>query len=277
MGREVVMELVGRELDVVLLGVGGGLLCGGEVGQSPGVRQSVQPPQSLSRLVRVCWAAAVAVPRRTVRHTLVVLTLPLTVAASPTGTFWQDWVPLISVGISAGAFILSLLNRRTANRALRISLAQEERRIARLDLQLMEQASYRPKGADYRWVLAQVLIINRSDRDGSIIRAELKVGYLTGADIRVDTHIPHTILPNQTQIGVEPLQIPVPVKANDAKSGWFTFKINDSLVQPNRVDEYAMLVYDSRGPIESAQLWAMREIFDEAEEEADRTSKANES
>ncbi|NYF56567.1 hypothetical protein HDA35_002398 [Micromonospora purpureochromogenes] len=199
------------------------------------------------------------------------VTWSATEPAAQSGAPWQEWIPVVSAVIAVTALVVSILNRRTANKALRLSIAQEERRIARLDLQLMEQISWRPKGADYRWVLAQVLIVNRSDRDGSITKAELRVGYLTVAGARLDVHLPHTILPDQIQPGVESIKIPVLVKANDAISGWLSFKVKNDLTDGRRVEEYAVLVYDSRGPIESSHLWAMREIVDEEEQAREAT------
>jgi hypothetical protein len=199
------------------------------------------------------------------RHTPDVL-IPSSGAAAPMDfTALQTWTPLVSIGIAVAAFILSLLNRRTASHALRLSLAQEERRAARLDLQIIEHATWQPKGADYRWLIAQVLVINRSDRDGSIIKAELKVGYSIDASTGFEVHIPHAAMPSEAQSGVQSLNIPVLIKANDALAGWLTFKIDHGLVGNNRVEEYEIAVYDSRGPIESVHIWATREIVDEGD------------
>ncbi|TCB91603.1 hypothetical protein E0H26_25275 [Micromonospora zingiberis] len=191
--------------------------------------------------------------------------------ATPGGAGWQEWIPACSALIAAAALIVSILNRRTANKALRLSLAQEDRRIARLDLQLMEQISFRPRGADYRWVLAQVLIINRSDRDGSIVKAELRVGYLTNAGARLDVHLPHASLRESDPIkpDVESIKLPALIKANDAISGWLSFKVKNELTNDRRVEEYLVLVHDSRGPVESSPIWAMREIVDEEDQAAE--------
>ena len=200
-----------------------------------------------------------------VMHTVPVLPFDFAVAEASRISSWQYWTPLVSVLLSVAAFVVSILNRRTSNEALRISKVQEDRRRAHLDIQIQDSFIWRPADENHRWLIAQILIINRSDRDGSAIKAELQVGYATAGGINIQVDVPHVQMADTGRHGVEALKLPASIKANDALAGGLTFKIDNELVKSDQVNDYRIKILDSRGPTETIGIWALREVLDEAE------------
>jgi len=209
-----------------------------------------------------------------VMHTVPVLPFDIAMSEAPRIYSWQYWTPLVSVLLSAAAFAVSILNRRTSSEALRISRVQEDRRKARLDIQVQDSFIWRPADENHRWLIAQVLIVNRSDRDGSATKAELQVGYATTSGVNIQVDVPYVQMLDRGRHGVEALKLPALIKANDALAGWLTFKIDNELAKSDQIRGYRIKILDSRGPTETVEIWALREVLDEAEK--DRRPEARE-
>lgn len=172
---------------------------------------------------------------------------------------WRTWVPVASAIVAVIALLVALSNRATAQRALLLSQQQEDRRTARLDLSLIEGASWRRRSEGHRWIGVHVLAVNPTDRDGAIVTADLHVTYSTPAGSTMVVQVPHAgggALPG----GINGLEIPAPLASNGAVAGWLLFRLDDGLVGDGSIDRYDAVVSDSRGPVETVQAWVLREV-----------------
>lgn len=206
--------------------------------------------------------ASASTPNSEMRHACgMVSSVLIEEAASQGAAAWRTWVPVVSAAIAALALMVSFSSRSTAKKSLRLSERQEERRAARLDLSLKESISWRPAGDASRWIGMHVLAVNPTDRDGSLVAADLHVTY-TLAGRGVVLKVPHgaegVILPQ----GITELDIPIRLQANGAVSGWLMFKLDNALVAEADIQRYDAVIRDSRGPEETVQAWVLREIDD---------------
>lgn len=178
--------------------------------------------------------------------------LPLVAAAHVDE--WRTWASIASAVVAGLALLVSLSNRRTARRALRLSERQEERRSPGLDLSLIEAVSWRPaRGVKFCGIGMQVLAINPSDRDGALVGVDLHLTYTTPTGIITTVKVPHGPRGMAIPEVIEPLEIPAALPVNGAVSGWLVFKIDDGLTGGGPIDCFEAVVRDSRGPTESVQ------------------------
>ncbi len=183
-------------------------------------------------------------------------------AASQSTDGWRLWAPVASTIIAAFALLVAFSNRRTARKALKLSEGQEERRGARLDLSLIDGISWRPAGGSCRWIGMQVLAVNPTDRDGSLVAADLHVTYTLESGDGIVIKVPHGVAGVTLPGGITALDIPTRLQANGAVSGWLMFKLDDALIADRAIERYDAVIRDSRGPVETVQAWGLREITD---------------
>lgn len=170
-------------------------------------------------------------------------------------------IAVASAVIALGSLLVSLSNRRTARRALRLSERQEERRAARLDVDLIEGVSWRgvdPKAP--RWIGMNMRAVNPTDRGGSIVAADLHVAYATPAGVLIVVKVPHAAdarpdLP-------PPLVLPASLPANGGLQGWLMFELKPGLVA-GPIDRYSVVLSDGRGISKEVHVWALRESMNE--------------
>lgn len=196
------------------------------------------------------------------RHADRVLWKALQETASSNVDPWQVWAPGASAVIAAIALLVSLSNRKTAKRALYLSECQEARRAARLDLSLHEAISWRPAGRACRWIGVRVLAVNPTDRDGSLIAADLHITYTIPGGTVMVVKIPHRADAEAMPESIAPLEVPAPLPGNGAVAGWLMFKVDDALIGDAAIERYDAVLHDSRGPVEGVQPWVLREIVD---------------
>lgn len=197
-----------------------------------------------------------------VRHADCVLWNALQETTSSHVDPWQSWASGASAVIAAIALLVSLSNRKTAKRALDLSERQEARRAAHLDLSLREAISWRPAGRTSRWIGVHVLAVNPTDRDGSLIAADLHITYTIPSGAVMVVKIPHSAKDAAMPEGIAPLKMPTPLPSNGAAAGWLIFKVDDALIGDAAIERYDAVLRDSRGPVESVQPWVLREIVD---------------
>lgn len=178
---------------------------------------------------------------------------------------WATWAPVASVVIAAFSLFAAIANRKTAKKALKLSQIQEERRTARLDVSLMEAVSWRPSNEAWRLIGMRILAVNPTDRDGSLVSAELNVAYTAGGSRLMVLKIPHAAAVRGMPKHITPLEMPIGLPSNGAIKGWLVFKINDELVSGAAIEGYDATIRDSRGPTEHIQAWILREIADAEE------------
>jgi hypothetical protein len=171
---------------------------------------------------------------------------------------WTISVAAASAIIALGSLLVSWSNRRTARKALALSERQEERRAARLDVDLIEAVSWRdadPAGS--RWIGVHIRAVNPTDRDGSIIAADLHVTYTTPGGTLLVVKVPNSsdVRPPMPQ----PLALPVPLSANGGVQGWLMFELKSGLTGGGAIDRYSVLLRDGRGISKEVEAWALKE------------------
>jgi hypothetical protein len=175
-------------------------------------------------------------------------------------SLWSIWGPIVSFALAAAALLVSLSQRATAKKALRLSERQEERRMARLDVSLKETVSWRSRDEPSRWIGTHILAVNPTDSQGSLIEAELHVAYKTPTGAALVVKIPHGSAPARVREGITPFELPVPLPSNGAVDGWFTFLLDDNLIGKGSIERYEVVVGDARGISQSVYPWGFKEL-----------------
>lgn len=186
------------------------------------------------------------------------MAVPLARAGAPL------WLSYGSFVISAGAVAISLSNRRTARRSLQLSEQQEARRDSRIDLYLIDSLDEHQATSGGRLLAFQVLISNPSDRNNSIVAAEVHLTYNLEAVV-TSVKVRHGIDRGTSSAlaGVKPLDLPVALDANGAVSGWLLFRIDRALTGGRPVDRYDLVVQDVHGTQESRQVTVINRLAHE--------------
>ncbi|MGH3932671.1 MAG: hypothetical protein ACRDTF_22160 [Pseudonocardiaceae bacterium] len=107
-----------------------------------------------------------------------------------------------------------------------------------------------------------VLAVNPTDRDGSLIAADLHITYTIPGGAAMILKIPHDTKGEALPEKIAPLKIPSPIPSNGAVDGWLIFKVDDALIGDAAIERYDAVLRDSRGPVENVQFWVLREIVD---------------
>lgn len=186
----------------------------------------------------------------------------LTAAAA--GSAVPAWLPVAVAGVSAaiavGSLAVALSSRAVAGRSLRLSEQQEQRRAAELDVSLKQGLSWRP-GDGSRWICLDVLAVNPTDRDGTIVSVDLHVSYTPPAGGLLVVKVPNGGAATAGwPSGVAPLALPAAVKANGAVAGWLVFGLPQGLVPDGSVQGFNAVLHDSRGLTRTVQAWGLPEV-----------------
>jgi hypothetical protein len=105
--------------------------------------------------------------------------------------------------------------------------------------------------------------VNPTDRDGSLIAADLHVTYVAPTGVPLVMKIPHIAGAVATPGLEPPLHIPTKLPSNGAVSGWLTFRLDNKLFGNTIIKGYDVILRDSRGLIEAVQPWPLREVAGE--------------
>ncbi len=178
-----------------------------------------------------------------------------------------SWPDYAAVGIAALSLIVSLVlgvrNRGTAKRALKLSEEQEARRSPRLAIHVNDSVSWRRALAGERLLGFHLLVSNPTDRPSSLLKAELHLTYAVDS-IMTTIKLPHTSYSLQVGLpsAVVPIELPAPLGANDAVSGWFLFRVAEGLTGGRPVDRYDIVIRDIHDIVETLQVTVFREVPD---------------
>ena len=168
----------------------------------------------------------------------------------------QQWSDYISIVIAVVAVLVSIVfglsNRGIARRALKISERAEARRTPRLDLLLHTSAMWRSTQEAAREYGVHLQITNPTDLQTAVDTAELHIIY-SRADHEAVVKVP-IAKPPRLAGGIETIELPQRVEANDAVSGWLVFHVQEELVRETDVHRYDLVVGDVHDLIVSMQI-----------------------
>jgi hypothetical protein len=174
----------------------------------------------------------------------------------------SDAIALGSLAVACLAVLVTVWMRRVSVRALRLSEQQEARRAAVLDVTVERLVSWRPS-AGTRWICTRLLAVNPTDRDATLVSADLRVAYAARGVETVVVQVPHgtrdAAAPPAWPPGVAPSEVPAALPANGAFAGWLVFQIG-RVVPDGAVQRFDLALRDSRGLVETVQLWAPEEL-----------------
>ncbi|MDG4760496.1 hypothetical protein [Micromonospora sp. WMMD710] len=167
---------------------------------------------------------------------------------------------MASAAVALLALLVTLSNRNTSRRALALSLQQEERRAARLDVTLADSASWRRSGAS-RWVGIKILAVNPTDRDATIVGAEMHVAYTLPTGYAMTVKVGHRTTGDGFPVDVAALDLPVRLPSNGAVAGWLTFELPvDLFPRGAGIQRYDAVLQDSRGITVTVSASVLREV-----------------
>ena len=191
---------------------------------------------------------------------MIVAMLAVATHDSVLASIWYRWSPVVSLAVAALAMITTLSQARSAKKALHLSLLQDARRTARLDLSLRDSALWTIPGAGRRFVGVRVLVVNPADSSATLTHAELNLSYEVAPERILTVKIPVAENTDSISEMQSALVLPIPLPGSGAVEGWLIFGFDCDLVGDRPIRGYDIIVNDSRGVAASVQPWVMREI-----------------
>ncbi|MBP2214684.1 hypothetical protein JOJ87_005096 [Rhodococcus ruber] len=125
--------------------------------------------------------------------------------------------------IAVLALIVAIASARYSRKNAKIAEAQEERRAARIEINVSRAVAWTSEDGKIMWVGARLTIEHPSDRDGSISRAELLIRYPHPDRQTTELRIPHET--SSKGDSSKYIEIPRRLLANDSAAGWLTFPV----------------------------------------------------
>jgi hypothetical protein len=176
---------------------------------------------------------------------------------------WLDWLPLAIAALAlVSSFLFGLSSRRTARRALALSERIDARRAPELDLYLSDSVAWRFSADDARLIGLHVQVANPSDRPGALVGMDLHVTYAVDGQLAT-LKVPHGgEMTHVLTTGLDIVELPRRLEANDAFQGWFLFYLAGDLTGRHPVDRYDVVATDVRGVVAELQITAPREVAD---------------
>jgi len=102
-------------------------------------------------------------------------------------------------------------------------------------------------------------VVNPTDSEATLTGAELHVSYSLSNRILV-VKIPHNARSADLPDGIVSVNMPTPLQPNGALEDWFVFRLDDGLIGNADIEDYNIVLYDSRGITQSVHTWIIREI-----------------
>lgn len=165
--------------------------------------------------------------------------------------------------VAISALYVALSQRKIASRALKLALAQEDRRAAALDLRIIDASSIRrPNG---RWLLIDIVVTNPTDVDTTLVVARLRITYRLSSGGNSALIVDHAVEDATPVSTVQALELPERVQANGAARGLLVFFLPRGVLTSDAIDELQLTLSDARGAVASHDIWAPREVADGSE------------
>lgn|SRR5487761_927234 len=174
-------------------------------------------------------------------------------------SLWNTWGAAAGFAVAVIALLVSMSQTRIAKKALRLSLLQDERSHARLEVNLRNAVDWIPDDAS-RCIGVHILVLNASDSQGTLTGAELSITYRTSTGRLLVLKVPCDVKSDLLPEGVTRIVLPAALSNNGAVEGWLTFQVHNSLLEAAVVEGYTVTLYDSRGISANVQPIIFRRI-----------------
>lgn len=157
----------------------------------------------------------------------------------------ENTIAIISLSIALLAFIISICDFLIARRALKISEIKAIERKPNLIPYLIDGFSL-PINNDKLFAF-YFSVTNRSSKDNSITRLDLKITYYNDSQNTLNLIFPHD---NNIEQGIVlpshvPFTIPIQIGAHQTISGWGLFKVTDKILENKTIENYEILIRDT--------------------------------
>jgi hypothetical protein len=161
-------------------------------------------------------------------------------------TFAKDIAPILAILVSLVALGFSWRSSNTARQALKISKAQEERRLRSLAVAVESFLFDRDKGSTY--YLLEISVSNRADSSNAVPAVELWVNYcLDGRAFTFKAKRDFGGVVEKSRLCADPLPVPMKIEAGNVSRGWLGFVVPRAIVDLNVVEDYRVVVIDTHG------------------------------
>jgi hypothetical protein len=183
---------------------------------------------------------------------------------SPSASGLGIWLSAGSILIASCSAFASWLSFRTARRALYISENQEARKKPHLKVYFAN--GYRLLVSDGQIFAFLVSVSNPTDIDNSIFRAELRVSCQADHSETIIRLSHEEQLASAIKIANENLgafALPARIDAHQTLSGWFLFKIPNSVLGERTVADHTLILEDTHGATSSTDSIMVRAWHDE--------------
>ena len=152
----------------------------------------------------------------------------------------KDVFDFVVAACAVVAIVVSIVSLRYSKKSLRISEAQELRRIPQLAADLVQSYSEVAKGVrTYSFLLT---VRNPTDTDNAISALELRLSYSLPSGVEAVIKLPPSPLCAPEKDG---LSVPCKVVAHDAVSGWCRFLIEPDLLKDGVINGYEVVLTDT--------------------------------
>lgn len=164
----------------------------------------------------------------------------------------KDIAPLIAIGISILAIIVSTITALNSRRTSKLALKQFQSKQSNFEVYLVD--SYSTKINDDRFLFFHITITNKADSKNSF-QPNLIVEHIDSENYLTKLQLPH--LPEKSDIiskkklSFFPKQISLNEKESSSK--WLIFTYNMKTLGKNRIDNYIISLKDVNGVEQSVK------------------------
>lgn len=171
----------------------------------------------------------------------------------------NNLLPLVISAVAVVASLaIGLLNHCTARRAINIAERAEGRRSPHFGIHVHDSTVWQQPCGTTRKYGVYVQFANPTDLPTAIVMADLHITYSMKNRL---TTVKVPIIESPT-LGQEitVFDLPQPLKANTAASGWLIFHVPEELIGDYAIDRYDIVVRDVHDVIASTQITIFREV-----------------
>lgn len=171
----------------------------------------------------------------------------------------KNYAPLIAIGISILALIVSIVNAVNTNRTSKIALKQFQNKLTNFDIYLIDSFSF--KTETERFLIFHITLTNKADSKNSF-SPNLIVEYLDSENHLTKLQLPH--IPEKSdkitnkQFSFFPKQIFMSEKESISK--WLLFSYNLNTLEKNRIDSYNIALSDVTGIVQNVRCTLIKEL-----------------
>lgn len=175
------------------------------------------------------------------------------------------WVAIGSLLVSTVSVFISYRNTKIAKESLNLNQHREEKRRPKFLISLMNNFWKHNRITKCRMYAFSISVSNPTDSDNSISRIELLIKYLMSGNYCCAVKFPHdnSVGDKLIQNANNSFSLPCNIGAHQTAAGSVYFKVDDEILNNNRIDGYRLIITDAHEISSDIEPINVQELSDE--------------